>query len=241
MQQRFEGRSTMVVGGAVRQRSKQEKWDWDSRWERKGERGRGREREDNRFSPNLTLSINLTSSSRRKGPVCPGTLPDSRRVRHRAHTRHHYLPGRASPRDRRGTPRRPLGNTLPPLPTLLDSFVDQPSLGRFCPRPFSPQHRRWHSPLDRSYIFRPEGGKFAFKGGGGPRLESNGKLDDCLGHLLETRAPRFTISSTADGPPFGSPGNLFLMQSGGGRRKRARRFYFRFSLFLFLFRFWIVC
>lgn len=131
----------MVVGGAVRQRSKQEKWDWDSRWERKGERGRGREREDNRFSPNLTLSINLTSSSRRKGPVCPGTLPDSRRVRHRAHTRHHYLPGRASPRDRRGTPRRPLGNTLPPLPTLLDSFVDQPSLGRFCPRPFSPQHR----------------------------------------------------------------------------------------------------
>ena len=54
---------------------------------RKCERGRQRRV----WSPNLTLSINLTSSSRRKGPVCPGSLPDALGSS-TPHCRHHYVP-----------------------------------------------------------------------------------------------------------------------------------------------------
>lgn len=144
VEQRFEGRRRSSRGDRSKRSGIGPRY----------EREREREKEDNRSSPNLTLSINLTSSSRRKGPVCPGTLPDSCRVRHRAHTRHHYLAGRASsPRDRRGTPRRPLGNTLPPLPPFHQpsSFVRPgPAIVRTLlpaslPPPPSPT-RRSHSP-----------------------------------------------------------------------------------------------
>ena len=84
----------------------------------------------------MTLSINLTSSSRRKGPVCPGTMPDSWRVRRRAHTpRHHYLPVFLAVRPS-GTcraPRRPLGNTLP-LVQPFHLLFHEPSATRSCAR-----------------------------------------------------------------------------------------------------------
>lgn len=173
-----------------------------------GRRRRGEGRSVCWLSPNLTLSINLTSSSRRKGPVCPGTMPDSWRVQRRAHPTPlpSRIPGRAVSLGTYRVVHLVIRFLLQPfhLPTVPSEPPATRSSVTFAlagsptgivrmlllapPRPRPLEHVAGtvhvHPPA-RSFLYLSFLRKIHLQG----CCESNGKLDGCFGHLDATEQP----------------------------------------------------